>query len=213
MEVFKITYLTNDERGAPNKQKSKRILKELTLFESAYELFGSKGVSNTSIDDIVKKAGVAKGTFYLYFKSKYDIVDRIVLRKSFSLINEALNVTTSKHFDTLQENVIFLVDYIIEYFKDNKTLLKIIHKNLSWGIFRRAIANKEQDEEMKGMLSVLKQIMLKERFNELDFEKNIFMIFELTGSVCYSSIILDEPEPIDAMKPAFFRMIVKMISK
>jgi hypothetical protein len=39
------------------------------------------------------------------------------------------------------------------------------------------------------------------------------MIIELTGSVCYSSIILEEPANIDDMKPALFRMIKKMLTK
>ena len=51
-----------------NKKKKKE-----TLFNSAYELFITKGINSTAISDIVEKAGVAKGTFYLYFKDKYDI--------------------------------------------------------------------------------------------------------------------------------------------
>ena len=45
--------------------------------DAGYDLFITKGINNTVIDDIVKKAGVAKGTFYLYFKDKYDLVNWI----------------------------------------------------------------------------------------------------------------------------------------
>ena len=41
--------------------------KEDALFRSAYNLFMSKGISKTSIHDIVQDAGVAKGTFYSLF--------------------------------------------------------------------------------------------------------------------------------------------------
>ena len=51
-----------------NKKKKKEA-----LFNTAYELFTTKGINATAISDIVEKAGVAKGTFYLYFKDKYDI--------------------------------------------------------------------------------------------------------------------------------------------
>ena len=40
------------------------------LFQSAYDLFLNQGIEKTSISDIAKKAGVAKGTFYLYFADK-----------------------------------------------------------------------------------------------------------------------------------------------
>lgn len=41
---------------------------------SAIELFCEKGIQQTSIDQIAKSAGVAKGTIYLYFKNKEEIV-------------------------------------------------------------------------------------------------------------------------------------------
>ena len=37
-------------------------------------LFSEKGIQQTSIDQIAKSAGVAKGTIYLYFKNKEEIV-------------------------------------------------------------------------------------------------------------------------------------------
>ena len=41
--------------------------KRTSLLETAFSLFTSRGIHNTSISDIVERAGVAKGTFYLYF--------------------------------------------------------------------------------------------------------------------------------------------------
>ena len=51
------------------------------LFQSAYDLFLNQGIEKTSISDIAKKAGVAKGTFYLYFADKYEIRDRLIARQ------------------------------------------------------------------------------------------------------------------------------------
>ena len=48
-----------------NKKKKKDA-----LFNTAFELFTTKGLTKTTISDIVDQAGVAKGTFYLYFKDK-----------------------------------------------------------------------------------------------------------------------------------------------
>ena len=44
------------------------------IIASAAMLFRDKGVRAVSIDEIVKGAGIAKGTFYLYFKSKDDLL-------------------------------------------------------------------------------------------------------------------------------------------
>ena len=40
------------------------------LLKLAYRMFIEKGYENTSIDEIVAKAGIAKGTYYYYFASK-----------------------------------------------------------------------------------------------------------------------------------------------
>ena len=48
-------------------EQNKQIKRE-SLLETAYRLFTGKGIHKTSISDIVEAAGVAKGTFYLYFK-------------------------------------------------------------------------------------------------------------------------------------------------
>lgn len=55
--------------AAPPRTKPPEIRRE-ELMDAAETLFIEKGVSGTSIDDIVAAAGVAKGTFYHHFASK-----------------------------------------------------------------------------------------------------------------------------------------------
>jgi len=50
------------------------------LVDAALAVFSSKGVGATSVDDIVRAAGVAKGTFYLYFSTKDDAVNAVAER-------------------------------------------------------------------------------------------------------------------------------------
>ena len=51
-----------------------REARRVELVSAASIVFTEKGVGNVTISDIVKAAGVAQGTFYLYFDSKDDIV-------------------------------------------------------------------------------------------------------------------------------------------
>ena len=48
------------------------------LVSAAAAVFAQRGVANTAVSDIVKAAGVAQGTFYLYFDSKDDAVLAVV---------------------------------------------------------------------------------------------------------------------------------------
>lgn len=67
------------------------------LFQSAYDLFLNQGIEKTSISDIAKKAGVAKGTFYLYFADKYEIRDRLIARTASRLSIEHTKLWRQRH--------------------------------------------------------------------------------------------------------------------
>ena len=47
--------------------------------------------------------------------------------------------------------------------------------------------------------------------DEEEAEIALFMVFELVGSVCYSSIILKEPKDIDEIKPILFKNVLKIM--
>lgn len=71
------------------------------LMAAAAALFIAKGIEATTIDDIVARAGVAKGTFYHYFATKTDVV--VALRERFSRdfvnsVNEAIEACPAADF-------------------------------------------------------------------------------------------------------------------
>ena len=51
-----------------------RARKRAELAGVAARVFGERGVTGTAVSDIVRAAGVAQGTFYLYFDSKDDVL-------------------------------------------------------------------------------------------------------------------------------------------
>ena len=59
--------------------KSSKTDKKNLLIESATELFKTDGIKNTTVSDITQKANVAKGTIYLYFKDKDEIVNTVII--------------------------------------------------------------------------------------------------------------------------------------
>lgn len=56
----------------------KSVQRRAHLFKTAKHLFETQGYENTSVDQIVLEAGVAKGTFYYYFKSKEEVLDAMM---------------------------------------------------------------------------------------------------------------------------------------
>lgn len=189
----------------------KKELKEKELLLAAYKLFIDNGIEKTSIDDIVKKAGVAKGTFYLYFKDKYDILNQLILQKSNQIMKEALEKTNDLGIEDFRERTLAFIDYIINYLKDNVALLKLINKNISWGLYRKAIMKPKEYEEVKKVLDIFVLNLTNEGMQIDEAEMTLFMIIELVGSICFTTIILKEPTEIDKIKPILFKKILAMI--
>ena len=96
-----------------SKIEDKKELKKESLLASAYSLFIRKGINDTSISDITENAGVAKGTFYLYFKDKWDIHERVITEKAHLLFDEAMIDTNNKELKTFPERLINIIYYII----------------------------------------------------------------------------------------------------
>lgn len=55
-------------------RKDKANLTKQKLFDSAVRLFKEHGYNNVTVSEICKNAGVAKGTFYVHYVSKEDII-------------------------------------------------------------------------------------------------------------------------------------------
>ena len=187
--------------------------KESRLLNTAFKLFTEKGIKDTSIQDIVDNANVAKGTFYLYFKDKYEIRDILIAKKSNKLFNEALKELRKNYIANLSDQVIFIINYVIDELVKAPTLLKFISKDLSWGIYNKNV-RKIYEETCED--SIYKLFIKGVEENHIDLknpEVTLFMIIELLSSTCFNSILYDEPLPINEFKPYLYETIRNMIGK
>ena len=193
------------------KVEVKKQKKKDALFNTAFELFTTKGTNQTTISDIVNKAGVAKGTFYLYFKDKYDIRNKLVSHESSKLFKHAAANLTQyclKNNLTLgfEDKIIFIADHIINALNEDKTLLTFISKNLSWGIFREALTSNIAEDDVN-FKDVFYSMIDCAEYEIEEPEIMLFLITELVSSTCYSAILYEEPANIETIKPYLFTTI------
>lgn len=187
--------------------QNKRRKRE-SLLNNAFELFTQKGITDTTISDIVEKAGVAKGTFYLYFKDKYDLRDRLVrhkaeliLEKAYEALSEAAR-TGSARLDTLEDKVVFFSDNILTQLSEDRVLLKFITKNLSWAFLKRDVSTLDApDCRNTSFADRLQAYFSESAVKYRNPEVLLYMIVEFIGSTCYSAVIDGEPMPFDKIKP------------
>ena len=103
-----------------NKNEIKKKLKEDALLNTAFELFTSQGLTKTTINDIVNKAGVAKGTFYLYFTDKYDIRNKLIAHKAAEMFRKASSELVESGITDFEDSIIFIADKLIDQLSNDK---------------------------------------------------------------------------------------------
>ena len=189
-----------------NKRKKKDA-----ITDSAFSLFIKKGINATSIADIMQKAQLAKGTFYLYFKDKYEVRDYLVRKKAAQVFDKAKIALEQSNVKEFEEKILFLVDHILNQLNDNKLLLRFISKNLSWGIFRNAIMNMQMDENSPNAEEFIESLFEESGKQYRDSEMLIFMIIELVNSTAHSVILYKQPVELDELKESLYPIIRQMI--
>ena len=187
----------------------KKKLKHDSILNTAFDLFLTKGITKTSISDIVDTAGVGKGTFYLYFKDKYDLRNKLISHKSSELFQSAHDALLDSDITDFEDSIIFIINHIIDDLERNQSLLTFISKNLSWGIFKNAlITPAENDIDFHGVYVK----MLKDSPHTFhNPEMMIFMIVELVSSTVYSAILYQDPVTLEELKPYLFHTIRQII--
>ena len=71
--------------GRKKKESLARFNRE-NIMQSARTLFETNGIEKTTVDDIAKEADCSKSTLYVYFKSKEEILQTILLEEMQQLL-------------------------------------------------------------------------------------------------------------------------------
>ena len=123
-------------KAEENKKKKREA-----LLRTAFDLFTSQGFSKTTVANIAENAGVAKGTFYLYFKDKYDLRDKLVRHEASEILKRAFDALQATGLRTFEEKMLFMTGNVISQLTENKLVLKFISRNLSWGMLKHDVSD------------------------------------------------------------------------
>ena len=191
-----------------SKNEIKKRKKKNALLNSAYDLFTTVGYGKTTVLQIARRAGVGKGTFYLYFKDKTDIRDELIAVKSSQLLTQAVKaLQASSGIDSFTDQLVFITDYIITALSKDIALLKFISKSLSWGLFNDPSELSRRNEDVIDFKSFIMNAMEQQGIHLRDPLLLIYTIIELTNSTCYNVSLHGEPVTFSEYKPYLYNCI------
>ena len=187
------------------KKKNEKYTK---ILDTALGLFEKNGTHLVSIDEIVKGAGVAKGTFYLYFKDRYDLISTLIIEKASKYMSLLSDEYEPRNFGDVSTSVRHYIEYISDFLQMNKTLCILIEKNLNTCV--NAVAQTKE-----GPIKELYEKIFSELINcgvsEAEARAKLYLYIELIVSSCCNAIIRETPYTIEELKPHLCQIIESSI--
>ncbi|UQN08158.1 TetR/AcrR family transcriptional regulator [Deinococcus sp. QL22] len=174
------------------------------ILKVAHGLVMVRGFNNTGLSEILKEAGVPKGSFYHYFPSKDDLGFALLDRFSAALLAD-LNQFFSTHEGTALEALRAYFEHLTVLFKDEFSLCNCLLGNLGQELaaqhegFRRAV--KQHFDEIEQCLA--EQFERAKREGDLDSSVNSLSLARLLFSGWEGSLIRAKLEQ-SADQPAAF---------
>ncbi len=178
------------------------------LLDAGQQLFFQKGYELTSVNDIIEKVGVAKGTFYHYFNSKDDLLDKIVERWTLASLERVERlVMNQEHLNAVEKLNLFFItirDYKVESLELMKMLMKVLYKDENL-IMRYKMFQQSLKWLTPEFVKIIKQGIEEGYFNPADEVETAELIFSMSLSLSESTVKLlleaeRKPENIDKIE-------------
>lgn len=186
--------------------------KEL-IIKIAEKIISEKGYTETTIDEITRKAGIGKGTFYLYFKDKEDLFFSIIkegLEKPMEEIKKEIE-KIEDFFERLKKGI----EIYLSYHEKNYWLFKILLqekpfiKRKSFEIFWKDFF-KKWDDFMKGGF---RREMERGKIKKIDLDDIIYSLIGILHGNIHRWIINGRKYSLVEKKDIIFEIFVNGIKK
>jgi AcrR family transcriptional regulator len=165
-------------------QRNENPISREMIKKCAIELFEKKGVSGTSVNDIVKTAGIAKGTFYLYFQNKDDLINYVFEKFGEDFFEEI--IVKNKDLPKITN----IAESVLRYFGRNKMFLIELRKNMNvhreYPYFKKTISAFSR--------IILNFLNLDERYPITQLDAYSEVLMSTMFDICYRLIIEESIE-------------------
>lgn len=130
--------------------------------DAFFKLYQNRQINKISIKEIMDLAGLNRGTFYVYYKDIYDLLEK----------------TENELFEQIKEKVEFVLAVLLrgEDFKQNLPSLEFLHQNKD---HLKVLFGKNGDSKMALRIKNLAKSILKRKLSSVESEKGMALEYVL----------------------------------
>lgn len=172
-----------------------QIKRRKEIFEAAQQIFSSVGFHKADMNEIAKKANIAKGTVYLYFPSKKDLFINLISKGLDTLTHEI--ESEIQHIDDPIERFKKSVATYMTFFKNNQSLYRILlHPDKE---IKEDIEKTWQNytlSKIPAVIETLDEGIKLGKLRKIDSQTVSYMILGMIDHVLYQWMLDPELEPM-----------------
>ena len=131
-----------------------------SIIETSIKLFLAQGFVGTSVTELTKAVGIAKGTLYCHFRSKDEILDSILDKFSREFLDGAIAKVSECDGDFLTKFKVYY-KYVTEFGRDHRELMLVWHTLLG-EIIGNNSATERKMKEIQGRYNAFLETFLEE---------------------------------------------------
>ncbi len=182
------------------------------ILTSAQRLFQKKGFEATSVREITEAAGCAKGTFYLYFETKLDL-----LRQMSDMLFKVFDEAIIHELSIFTDNPFAQIDSVfnnIQFYTQNIDIdLRLIHSAEILGLISENDIDNSTNIIISKISDFISKGIQKGFFRPLDPIMYGRIIFGIVHQLLESSMLKEYPADINTLKSELSIIIRKILEK
>ena len=189
----------------PRRTETETVRHEQIL-AAARKVFQEKGYDGTTIADIVKEAGVAQGTFYLYYSSKRDAF--LALSQQ---LDQAAAITVSGAYDpalSFEERLRVLTKAGFECGKRNADLVRLVHFGADSMPVDVQAEFLKSSPQIRGLTQVFEQAIEAGEMEPLDPEITARLIWGMVKNAFVEAFVLGDERDAQRLEEGVASLII-----
>ena len=170
------------------------------LFDAAMELIGERGFTDASVDEIVERAGVAKGTVYYHFTGKAELVEALIADR-FAPLAAAFRGAAAAHTDDPRAAIEAIVRAELEFLSEHSSFSKLLLTEM-WRedrVWRETLVLARR-ELFTVISDVIRQGVASGEFrDDIEPEFGASALFGMTATVALDWLAFEPDRPLETV--------------
>jgi AcrR family transcriptional regulator len=173
-----------------------------TIQDAAMRVIARKGMSAATMQEIAEEAGVAKGTIYLYFRDRDELVEK-TFERAITQLHGKIDAAIGSGA-TFEEQLRAMLVAKIEFFREHREFFRLyMSLRIPEGTAQQQRRQKrtcqpQYRNRLDKLAEILEQAMARGEVRRMDPQRLALLIVEASNAIIIERVIEEAPPPADA---------------